>query len=176
MKFTKIIALLLVSIITFSCSSDDDGDGGNTSVDGTWKMTAFLSESGYDLNGDGTASNNIITETSCYQNETILLTDNNTGTVMSTSYADFYLELVIGTIDEYEYTIDCILEDDNYAVTWSQNGDVITILEGGVPNFVGTLSGNTITFVIPQGFFTEVEENGSIIIVNEDLTIIYTKQ
>ena len=176
MKITKIIALLLISILTFSCSSDDDEDGVTTSIDGTWKMTSFLSETAFDINQDGTSSNDVIVDTGCYQNETFTLNTDNTGTVNSTSYADFYLELVIGTTDEYEYTFECVLEDDSYEITWSQDGNSITVLEGGVPSLTGVLSGNTITFVIPNGYFTEIVENGVIVEVTEDLTIIYTKQ
>lgn len=176
MKITKILALLLVSVITFSCSSDDDGNT-NSTPEGTWKMTAFLAETAFDLNGDGSASNDIIIETGCYQNETFVLNADNTGINISTSFADIYLELVVGTTDEYEYIIDCLEYNDTFSFNWSLDGSTISLNEEGESSYaVGTLSGNTITFVIPDGYYNEVEENGTIVEVNEDLTIIYTKQ
>ena len=176
MKITKLIALLLVSVITFSCGSDDDGDSGTISINGTWKMTGFLSENAYDLNGDGTASNNVIVETGCYQNELIIINDDGTASVIENSYLDIILELVIGTTDQYTYTFNCVTDSSTILLEWEQDGTTISFYDGNDVVAEATLSNNTIIFVLPDAYDVEVEENGVIVTVTEDLTYIYTKQ
>lgn len=176
MKITKLIALLLVSVITFSCGSDDDGDSGTISINGTWKMTAFLSENAYDLNSDGTSSNNVIVETGCYDNELIIINSDGTSTVISNSYLDIILELVAGTTDQFEYVFNCVLENETLQLDWILDGTTVSFLDGNDVVAEATLSNNTLTFVLPGAYDVDVEENGVIVTITEDLTYIYTKQ
>ncbi len=172
----KFFGLLVVVIAMSGCSSDDDSNNTTTSIEGNWKMTAFNTENAYDLNGDGTASRNLMTETDCYQNETILFKADRTGVSTSNSYAEISLELVIGTTDQYEYSIECISETEVDAFTFTQTGDQVKLnVDGMIVN--ATLSNNTLTYVIPEGFFIETEGSDSqTITVIEDLTFIFTKQ
>ncbi|MEZ4793001.1 MAG: lipocalin family protein [Gelidibacter sp.] len=169
------LSLVAISTLAFnSCSSDND-DNSTVSLVGTWKLTAWNSTVGYDINNDGTANTNILQELNCYANETVVFNANNTAVANSTSYADITAEITAGTTDEFTYTVDCVQENDSFPLTWSVNGNTITFDEGTADEIVGTLSGNTISILIPEGLvvynddLTEIE-------VNQDLTYVYTKQ
>ncbi len=169
----KLVTLILVAAIFVSCSSDDD-DGG-VAIEGTWKMTAFKTQNAYDLNGDGIISNDVMGQTNCFQNETLIFNANNTGADMSTSRLEIELELVAGTTDEYEYSIECVSENTTTAFTWSQNGDTVIVTQAD-GTLTGTQVGNEITFSLPNGYPIPVEQGGGTATITEDLTIIYQKQ
>lgn len=172
----KFFGFLIVAIAMTACSSDDDSNPITTSVEGNWKMTAMNMQNAHDLNEDGTASRNLMDETNCYQNETILFKADGTGVFTSNSYADIELEFVFGSTDEYDYIIECVSETEITLLNYIQNGEEVTMTVEG-ESITASISGNTLTYVIPNGFFVEVEdpESGTIT-VTEDLTFIYTKQ
>lgn len=170
------LTLMAVLALTFaSCSSDDDNNTDSVSLEGTWKLTAWNSTTGFDINNDGTASTNLLAEFNCYNNETIVFGSNNTAIVNSTSYADITGELTAGTDDEYTYTVDCVQENDTFPLTWTLSGNTVIFDGGTVNEVVGTLSGNTFSVVVEEGF--EVfSEDFTEVIVNQDVTFVYTKQ
>lgn len=170
----KIAFTLLMATLLFSCKKDDDGNT-QVSVEGNWKLTAFTTETGFDFNEDGTASNNVMSETNCYQNETVLFSGNGSATSTNRSYADITLELVAGSTTEYEYSVTCVQETEINTLSWTQSGNTISITESG-ETITGTLSGSVLTIVIPSGFFVEVEETGGTGFTTEDVTFVYTKQ
>ncbi len=171
----KFFGLLFIALAFTACSSDDDSNN-TTSLQGTWKMTAFNTENAYDLNNDGTASTSVMDETNCYQNETLVFNaDGSTGSAIATSYADIELTLVAGTTDEYEYSVTCVSEDDTTPFLYTQNGNNVTLSFGGDSQTL-TLSGNTLTYVFEEGFFIEVDNNGTTTTVTEDITFVFTKQ
>ena len=136
-------------------------------------LTAWLGEEPIDLNNDGTESANFLDEMDCYNNETIVFSNDGTGVAMSTSYAEFTFEIVVGTEDEYTYTIDCINENESTNLTWDQNGDTVSITDDfGTTEW--TISGNQLSITLPDGFGAS-NEDGSVILT-QDLTFVYTKQ
>ncbi|QNJ97758.1 lipocalin/fatty acid-binding family protein [Constantimarinum furrinae] len=174
----RILLLLIVAVAVTACSKNDDdsGNNGSVSVEGNWKLTSFTTENEYDLNGDETASNDVMAETECYQNETIVFNGNASGTANSTSYADITLELVAGTTNEYEYSVTCVEEDDATQFAWVQTGDTVTLTFAGF-SYIGTKVDDQITIVLEEGLAFEVEDgNGGTVLVTEDITFVYTKQ
>jgi hypothetical protein len=169
----KLVTLILVAAIFASCSSDDDS--GKVAIEGTWKMTAFNTENAYDLNGDGTISSDVMGQTNCYQNETIIFNSNNTGAEVSTSYLDIDLELVAGSTTEYEYNVACVSENTTTAFTWAKSGATVTVTQAGYV-FTGTLNGDEITFTAPNSFTIEVEQGSGTAFITQDVTIVYKKQ
>lgn len=174
MIMKKIFSLLMIALVFVGCSSDDDGDD-NVALQGDWKLTAFRSEQAYDLNNDGTMSNDIMAETNCYQNEKVTFNSNGTGAVFSTSYADIELILEVGTTNSYVYDVTCVQESTTTALNWTQNGNSVAITMEGV-SFSGVQDGNKITFTVPEGFHIQVEDGDDIVWISETLTMIYTKQ
>jgi hypothetical protein len=170
----KVFSLVLFAVVFASCSSDDDNNN-TVAIEGTWKMTAFKSQNAYDLNGDGVISNDIMAQTNCYQNETLVFNTDGTGANFSTSFADITLEVVAGTADEYEYSVECVAENTTTAFVWTQNGESVTFTNSGV-TFSGAQDGNKLTFAISNGFEIEVEQGGGVATTTENLTLEYTKQ
>jgi len=169
----KLLTLILVAAIFVSCSSDDDN--GRVAVEGTWKMTSFKTQNAYDLNGNGTISNDIMGQTNCFQNETIVFNSNYTGSVMSRSRLNTDLELVAGSTTEYEYTTECVSENNTTAFVWSKSGDTLTVTQAGSV-FAGTQNGNEITFTLPNAFVIEVQQGNGTAFITQDVTVIYKKQ
>lgn len=170
----KLFGLLLIAIVFTACSKDDDNNNAS-SIEGTWKMTAFETETAYDLNNDGTASKSVMDETNCYQNETLEFNADGTGTAYNTSRANIELTLVVGTTDEYEYTVTCVSENDTTPFLYTKNGnDIVLSLAGSTQS--ATLSGNTLTYVFQDGFFVDVDNNGTTTTITEDITFVFTKQ
>ena len=173
MKSLKLITLSILCLGVFSCSSDDDA-GNTVAVEGTWKLTAINTETEFDLNMDGTATNSFIEETDCYRNETIVFNSNGTGANNSASYAEIEYEITVGTTDEFTYTVDCISEIESDTFTWTQNGNQLTITDSSGFGTTVALNGSQFTFVVPEGFFAADGTTG--VELTEDLTFIYTKQ
>lgn len=157
---------------------DDLGDCTNdiqepVTIPGTWLLTAWNGTEAIDLNGDGTESINFLDEFDCYENETIVFNTDGTGVVMSTSFASFIFDIVVGTTDEFEYTIACELEDENTNMTWSQSGNVV-IIDDGITVSDFTLNGNQLSIFIPEGFVAFNSDFTAT--TTQDLTFVYTKQ
>jgi len=171
-----------------ACGDDANGsvqaaidDLGDCAIDqpddlvGTWLLTAWNGEEQIDLNNDGTESINFLDEMDCYNNETIVFNADNTGFVMSTSYALFDIFIEVGTTDSFDFTIDCIAEVENTDITWSQTGNIVSITDSTNETTDWTLAGNTLSITFPEGF-SVTDPDDTTVTVTQDLTFVYTKQ
>lgn len=178
----KLLALLsfLILFTAFTCEDEPlEGDfvienGTNDNIVGTWKLTGWRGEEPIDLNNDGTESINFLDEMDCYENETMVFNNNNTGTAFSTTYAEFELELEIGTTDTYNFLVTCINENETTNFDWSQNGQMVSITDEFNDSYNFVLNGNTLSVTIPDGFFAANQD--FTVTTVQDLTFIYTKQ
>ncbi|MGB1230820.1 MAG: hypothetical protein ACPG5M_01130 [Winogradskyella sp.] len=174
----KVLALLMV-VISFSCSNDDDGGSDNVELTGTWKLTALNAIETYDLNNDGSASINLLNEMNCLTNETLVFSDTNVVTANSTSYVDIYAELETGSTTDYDYTVECESEVYSDPATYVRNGNSVTITiqddEDEDEVLVGIISGNTFSFVVPESLYIENLDNFDEDI-EQDVTYVFTKQ
>ncbi|SDS64577.1 hypothetical protein SAMN04515667_2645 [Formosa sp. Hel1_31_208] len=173
-KFFLNLFVLSALVLTSSCSSDDDGGTTDANVVGTWQLTSLLTETSIDIDNNGTASNDLLIESDCYLNETISFGANGTGTINTNSYLDVEAELVVGTTDEFTYTINCFIEEDTYSMSYTVSGNTVTVIDEDMFTVIATVSGNTMTFVIPEGY--EILDDNFEVVVEEDLTFVYTKQ
>lgn len=177
----KLFVLAAAAFLTLSCSDDDSNPTTSASVEGTWKLTAFNVNEAVDINDDGTASVDFISETGCYNNSNIVFSGNNVAT-LSIQELDIELDLVIGTEDSYEYSIDCVDATPEVA-TYSVSGNSVSVtstyVEDGVTEtetIVMTKSNNTLTVTIPAFTSVPTEENGDIIYTFVGATLVFTKQ
>lgn len=168
---TKIKSLILFTLcfIVVSCSSDDEGNVTLT-PEGQWLVSSLLVESSFDFDGDGTASRDLFAETSCYDGNYIEFFE--TGNV--TIDIDF---TYIFVDNNNEQDFEC---QNGFGLTssWMQNGNTITVENDDEQgDIVGTISGNTLTVTIPNGFEIETYDaiNNQVIEVYEDFTIVFTK-
>lgn len=153
---------------------DCSSGGEPTEVVGTWLLTAWNGTEPIDLNNDGTESTNFLDEMDCYNNETIVFNQDNTGTAMSTSYADIEIFIEAGTTNSYDFTVTCIDEIENTDMTWTQSGNAVSITDvSGTTDW--TLNGNTLSITIPEGFTVISTEDATVSVI-QDLTFVYTKQ
>ncbi|SMC33931.1 hypothetical protein [Moheibacter sediminis] len=167
---------LIISISLFtSCEAWEDesyhpGDtnnGEDVTIPGVWKLTELNLEEPFDFNQDGTANTSLMAETNCYQNELMSFLPNNTGISTSNSYAQI-------TIDGENYTVECVEETEETNFTWSQTQNDITVVIDG-QTVTAVLSGNKLTYTIPEGFMTGPNGEGGFEIL-QDITFVFTKQ
>lgn len=145
-----------------------------TEIVGTWLLTAWNGEEPIDLNNDGTENINFLDEIDCYNNETLVFNNDNTGVAMSTSYADFEIFLEVGSTDSFDFSYDCIMEVENTDLTWTQSGNIVSITDPfSTTDWV--LNGNTLSITIPEGFSVTNADDPDVTVI-QDLTFIYTKQ
>jgi len=174
----KIAFGLLVFMISFgiySCDPWEDhsyhentpSDEEEVIIPGIWKLTELNLEEAYDFNGDGTSSTSLMAETNCYQNELMTFLPDLSGIVTSNSYAEVTIE---GDI----FTVECIEEMEETPFTWAQTGNTVTITVDDI-NLTATQTGDTLTYIVPEGFYSSDGEEGGVEIL-QDLTFIYTKQ
>lgn len=148
----------------------------NEDIEGTWLLTAWNGEEPIDLNNDGAESANFLDEIDCYTNETIVFNTDNTGVVMSTSYATFNFEIETGTTDSYIYTVTCDQEVENSNFTWTQTGNTISITDTATTDVSEwTVNGNQLSTFVPSGFIA-FNSDDITVTVSQDLTFVYTKQ
>ncbi|WP_299367596.1 hypothetical protein [Winogradskyella sp.] len=167
-KIQSLIFLVLCFLMA-SCSSDDDGNVTLT-PEGKWLVTSLLIESSFDFDGDGNASRDMFQETSCYDGNSIEFFDNDEVEI-DVDLAYIFID------DDNQHDVEC-QSGFGLTSTWTQNGNTITVVnEFNEDDLTGTISGNTITLTIEEGFEIEFYDsvNDAIIYVEEDFTIIFTK-
>ena len=172
----KILALILTTTLFISCSSDDDNsDTGNETpnVIGSWILNSVTSENSYDLNGDGQGSNDFILETGCLQNETLVFAEDNTAAAFSTEFLDIFVDIDTGT-GELTQIVDCVAESFMTSLTWSIDGNVVTITDAG-QNFTAAITGDVLRFVLPGGLPLEVLQGDATVQLNETVTFAYRR-
>ena len=142
----KFTFLALAAIALVSCNNDDDSS--DVSLAGTWKLTSMTTPYPWDLNNDGTAGNDIVSESGCMDNSTIVFSG-GTG-------VDVKMQSVDIEGDEGDYTVTCS-EPETENGTYTVSGDDVTI----------TVDGQDIIF-IKSGKKLTASEQGS--------TLVFTKQ
>lgn len=137
---------------------------------GTYLMTAFNISEPQDLNGDGTTSINQMNETSCFNNNTLIINSDNTFSSTSKGL-DINIDGPVAILECYT--------DPTITGTWSQNGNNVTFtyVDGGQTyTDIFVLTGNTLTMTIPDGEVVGSASGGEPVYLTADISVIYTKQ
>lgn len=161
--------MAFVAMAMMSCSDDDNE---NVALTGTWKLTGFTLDQGVDLNNDGTASSNLITESGCYNNSTVVFGSSNSAT-FNIQELDIDYEVVSGTQNSYEYTVDC-LGGENETTTYTTSGNNVIVNVGG-EEMVFIQNGNKLTSTFVGGG-VPVNDNGDTDFQILTGTVEFTKQ
>ena len=161
----------LVTLTILSCSKDDDKPS-ETIVE-TWVLTSLISENNHDFNNDGTSTNNILQETHCSGNETLVFKSNGTGTQEIENYPLIQYD---GTTDTF--TTDCLTPSDLNIdavrpITWTQTNNTRSYTIDGF-TYQGTVSGSQLTINLDNTVIATAEIGE--IYIEENLTIIYQLQ
>ncbi|WP_299208648.1 hypothetical protein [uncultured Dokdonia sp.] len=178
-NFFKFLTITLLAV-TVSCSSDDDAGSSvdNNSIEGTFRLTSFVTQTSYDLDGDGDSSNDLLIETDCYQNQTLTFNEGNNGFFTSTSFLNISVDVEIINGDEtYTQTVNCETENDITSFTWQRNGDGVIISTGSQNGAISSdfNSDGSLTFTISQGFIAEIVEGEGTATVTEDVVATYVR-
>lgn len=128
----KVLLFASMAAVMASCS-DDDSNNTSTGLSGTWKVTSFTSATPIDINGDGTASPDLMAETGCYNNMKFVFSGSNS-VVLNAQEADFDL-------DSGEMTCVTVPAQNG---TYAQDGNNVTVTIDGEA-FTLVKSGNTLT-------------------------------
>lgn len=168
----KKLALIALAAFAIGCSDDDSNSTANVnaSVDGTWKLTAFTLDEPVDFNGDNAASTNLITESGCYNNSTIVFVSGTNATINLQELDVTLISTELGS----SLAIDCI--DSTPMVSTYSVTDNSVVFDGETEQaFVR--SGNTLSVHLPGVTGVPVEgTDGEITYDFVGATLVFTKQ
>ena len=171
--------ILIFTMFTFnSCDVEpidsainiDDFGTNQSAVVGTYVLTAFNTSIPTDLNNDGVASTNQITETTCFTGSKITLNSNNT-------FAFIFNEIEIlsdGTSD----VLNCSINPE-ITGTWTLNGNALALtapFEGVSQTLNATISNNTISWTENDVEIVATTSSNEPIYLFANLVVIFTKQ
>ena len=160
MKFFRIFLSVLIITLSLGCSTNDI-DEDTKIIIGDWKLTALKLEHEYDFNNDDVYSNDLIDESDCWRNTTLIFNEDGTG-ILNSGYA--FSLTASGYFACYEL--------DSTVFDWTQDNDVIIVV---FENFRTryAIQGNQLTTVTPMNEIAEM-----VIGPNEtdNLTSIYIRQ
>jgi len=148
-------------------------------VTGTYKLTAFNTSVPTDLNNDGTASTNQLTETACSNNMFLTLSANHTF-VSDSKGTEIAMDIDVVT-GEVVQTIECFTDPD-ITGTWVLTGNILSLTStdpdtGGLVTDNFTVVGNTLVYTLNDGEVVGTElTTGAPVYLTCDITLIYTKQ
>ena len=176
-NFFKFLTITLLAI-TVSCSSDDDSSNDDSLVNGeTYLLTSFVTETSFDLDGDGNSSNDLLIETGCLQNNRLVFSTDATVMAINETFLDIYVsEDASGNLIQL---VECEIDNESTTLTFTQNGSSVSIVENVEETIVGIVSGNTLVFTLNEGFVGEfLNDDGSegTFELEEDIVLTYTRQ
>ena len=159
---------------------DDDDDGGgddmNDSLVGrTYLLTSITIESEFDFNGDGVATNELLSETECQTENTLFFNDEIIVTQVGTSVLDIFVEE--DDMGNLEQIIQCTLVDLMVPGTYLRDGESLTVdFMGDIGN--GIVDGNQLIFTELDFFLGAfINETGDgVDELEEDTVFTYTLQ
>lgn len=160
MKF-RMVGLLLVSIMVFSCSSDkDESNNSNTSIIGTWDATELVVD--LDTASDdaifGSQILQVLTKEDCY---IISLTFNQDLTAVASSAVN-NLEVNVGSSG---LSVPCPTDFDSEANTYTFEDGVVSFLneDGEMVNASVSISGDIMTVNAASLEIPNFDESGDLI-------------
>ena len=174
----KIALLLCLTIACLSCSSDDNDDTSNDDnlfELGIYRLTSFVTETSFDLDGDGDSSNDLLIETGCLQNERLVFTADGLVASLSSSFLDIFIEIDTDSGETIQ-AVECIEEAESTVLTFETEGNTITIFDGTQVLIAGVISGNQLIFEIPEGFGFESVDGDTTVTIIEDTILTYDFQ
>jgi hypothetical protein len=115
----KLLLIALAPFAIVSCNNDDDNDE-NVSLYGTWKLTSATLPVGVDFNNDGTASTDFMAETGCFNNSTIIFTDDVASAIVDMQSVDILQQ------NNGSYSVTCTAAETTYA-PFTESGSIVTL-------------------------------------------------
>lgn len=158
MKLKLLLSALLMAVV-LSCSSDDDGDSGSNSIEGTWDAVTLQLDSASQEEQSLADLFNLLAAQECYLISMVLEAGNEATLLTSIDYLDLS-GLFTGNL-----SIDCPTENDSETATYAfENGQLrITDSEGMTTSVDATLNGDRLTLFLQGEEFDDLEVSGSLV-------------
>jgi hypothetical protein len=153
-----------------SCSNDDEFSipNDNSGIAGMYRISSF-NVPATDLNADGTASTNLLSETDCYNSNLVKLNKNHTY-AMTDNYVDASSGAQVCT--EYAET-----------GVWKRDGDVVTLTSSESNGYTShdtaltySEGAGTLTNAQTEGIYPGFDAFGNLIDATGEISYVYTKQ
>jgi hypothetical protein len=161
----KIFTLGLISLLSLSCSKEDE-----STTTGTYILTSITTDDALDFNNDGVSSKNFILESGCPSDSKIILSENGS-LIYQLQIAEVNLNNP-GAVTN-SYTSNCI-EPSAFPGTWIEAGpNLIFTIENSSEEFIK--NGNTISFYGPDFIEYLENTNGTTVINSTGATVVFTK-
>ncbi len=164
---------LILFFLLISCTSDDVNVD-DSHIVGIWKLTEWNVKTPLDLNNDGIASSNLLTEFGCLNGSALVFNDAINGTLFYSSDVGFHTG--IESEDEIFNGIICSTSSERLPslITYVKIDNTVTINNDGDLSDL-TLEGNTLSMFIQDGFVA-YDVNTFEISVILDATYVFTKE
>ena len=169
----KHLLILAISAFTMSCSNDDNNDVVIPILpivtSETYQLTAYNTATPTDLNGDGIASVNQMTEINCFNANSITVKSDNT---FSAQQNGVYVETETTPATALCYEIPQI------SGTWTIAEGVITLnytYEGVAAEQQYVMNDTSLSSTYSDNYIVSRDDTGAAVYITTDLTIIYTK-
>jgi hypothetical protein len=167
-KLTLALFTCLSFIVFTSCTTEDIDD--TSTILGEWTLTSWAVDTPIDLNNDGTPQ--LEFSPGCLTDSTINFMDASNATVFYSSEVTYNTRMENGKVI---FMTSCSTDSDrmptivNYTIN---NNSVMIDIEGEV--MVLTLSGNTLTMTVPNGFIAKDIDTFETT-VSQDVTYTFTR-
>ncbi|HLA55451.1 MAG TPA: lipocalin family protein [Flavobacterium sp.] len=160
MKRIPLLLLAMAGCLALACNDDDDN---NTDISGTYNLTAFMAPVAVDFNDDGTPSTNLINETTCYDNATLVLHDN----------ATYDLTYSYLTVQDDAVVTSC--QNSVTSGTWARSGSSVVLTDGvSSDTSIFTYSQNTLSQV-QTGVYPNINSEGDAYLATGTVGIVFTE-
>lgn len=169
--FYSISSLFIAYVLLVSCTKNDDTL--QASISGVWKLTAWNVISPLDLNNDGVPNSNLLLEFGCLNGSELIFKDSQNASLYYSSDVSFHVE---NENEGWFFMISCSLDGEVTPMQLTyvyQDNDVILNNAGDLLHF--TLTDNTLSMVVPNGFVARNPETQDIVL-SRDVTYLFTKQ
>jgi len=159
MKNTKFLFVLLLSLVIFSCSSDDDStQNGNATIEGEWELTSMEMEGNYEYTMEGVPFP-ILFEYDGYakdlNSQTIFETNPNTVSSTGTLTLVLTISMMGDSITE-EMPVD--FSEYVSSGTWEIDGDQMTVVDtdGNISTYkIEQLTSTTLILKMNETFYSQ---------------------
>tara|TARA_R110002049_G_scaffold183124_1_gene351081 strand:- start:252 stop:986 length:735 start_codon:yes stop_codon:yes gene_type:complete len=145
-------------------------------ITGGWKLISIFSLVARDLDNDDELTNDYFEDLNCYTNETLVFNPDGTGTFFYKSYAELQMSSVNGSVDDIDFTVNCIEENLDTEFTWEETDFNLTEVTLNIDNSVLTFFRNEENIFLTKidGFVvTSLSDN--LDSITEDVVCEYVK-
>ncbi|MFH4967360.1 hypothetical protein V8G61_04060 [Gaetbulibacter sp. M240] len=168
-NFPRVILITCILTTLFACTEDNSKTAEAEFMDGVWQLTAWNVSEALDMNNDGVASNNLLNEISCSNNE--ILEFDSSGIALFNNTFNPSLEIISqnSLLESLRANIICNPGVIGAATTYSKNGNIITL-----GSETAIISGDQIT-IQRKDKLKVFDADMSKIVVTKDVDAVYTK-